>query len=98
MDSFNSDVFFMNERQGRTWEKVRDKPKGRSKSRDKKKGWKCYKCKQIGHLKRNYPLLKKKKGKGISKRGLAIRDACSYEDSRSDPLVVSDGVSKHDRY
>ena len=49
MGCSNSEVLAVNERQGRTWEKVRDKPRDRSKSKGKKKGWRCYKCNQIGH-------------------------------------------------
>ena len=88
----------MNERQGRPKEKVRDKFRGRSKSKGKKKGWRCYKYNQIGHLRRNCPLFKNEKGKDTLKEGSANSDACSSTDSVSDLLIISDGTSKHDKY
>ena len=73
---------------------TRGKLKGRSKSRDSQKSWKCYKYHQPGHLKRNCPLLRKEKGKGFSKGdGTSGSGAHSSEDSGDDLLVVLDGTT-----
>ena len=56
---------------------------------------KYYKYHQPDHLRRNYPLLKNKKGK--DKVGLTNGSGClSSEDSGDDVLVVSDGAVEFD--
>lgn len=82
----------MNEREERPRERIKDKSKGKSKSwSNQKKTSKCYKCHQVRHYKRNCPLPKIEKGKGILKGTLANMDANSSKDSEDDLLVVSYG-------
>ena len=93
----SSGVLTVNERQGRSKETTRDKSNGRSKSR--RKGLKCYKYHQIGHIRRNCPLLKNKKGNSASKDGSTSRSgALSSGDSGDDILVVLDRVAELDSH
>ena len=76
----------MNEKQKRSKKKIRKKSKGRSKSHNQRNmTLKYYKYHQLGHLRRDCPLLRSEKGKASKNDDIASMS------SREDLLVVSDG-------